>query len=147
VSFPRHDALRNYTGFLLRRVSAASFERFAKVAAEHGLHPMHFGMLIILDADGPVTQSELVRRTGVDASTMVARVDALEERGLVQRQRSTGDRRSNEIVLTPAGRETLAVLRHDAEELADEIFGVLEPEERAQLHALLTKLAASLDAS
>jgi DNA-binding MarR family transcriptional regulator len=145
VSFPRHDALRDYTGFLLRRVSMATFERFSRVAAEHGLHPMHFGMLVIIDADGPVTQTELVHRTGVDASTMVARIDALEERGLVERQRSTEDRRSNELRLTPAGRETLETVRADAERLADEVFGVLTAEERAQFHALLVKLAASLD--
>jgi DNA-binding MarR family transcriptional regulator len=145
VTFPRHDALRDYTGFLLRRVSTASFERFSRVAAEHGLHPMHFGMLVIIESEGPVSQTELVRRTGVDASTMVARVDALEERGLIERQRSSEDRRSNQIRLTPAGKETLDEVRLRAIELGDEIFGVLTPTERKQFHTLLQKLAENLD--
>jgi DNA-binding MarR family transcriptional regulator len=145
VTFPKHDALRDYTGFLLRRVANASFERFSRVAGEYGLHPMHFGMLVIIDSDGPVSQTELVRRTGVDASTMVARVDALEERGLVARQRSSEDRRSNEVTLTPEGKRVLEEVRARAVEVGDEVFGALTPAERKQLHALLEKLSSSLD--
>jgi DNA-binding MarR family transcriptional regulator len=145
MTFPKHDALRDYTGFLLRRVANASFERFARVSGEYGLHPMHFGMLVIIDSDGPVSQTELVRRTGVDASTMVARVDALEERGLVARQRSSEDRRSNEVTLTPEGKRVLEEVRARAVEVGDEVFGALTAAERKQLHALLQKLSASLD--
>jgi MarR family transcriptional regulator, lower aerobic nicotinate degradation pathway regulator len=145
MGFPRHDALRDYTGFLLRRVATATFDRFAHVAAQHGIHPMHFGMLVIIDSDGPVSQTELVRRTGVDASTMVARVDALEQLGLVERQRSSEDRRSNELRLTPKGKKTLESMQADAQIVADEVFGALTAAERKQFHALLEKLAASLD--
>jgi DNA-binding MarR family transcriptional regulator len=145
MTFPRHDALRDYTGFLLRRVANASFDRFSRVASEYGLHPMHFGMLVIVDADGPVSQTELVRRTGVDASTMVARIDALEAQGLVARQRSSEDRRSNEVTLTPEGKRVLEEVRTRATEVGDEIFGALTTDERKQLHELLAKVAASLD--
>jgi MarR family transcriptional regulator, lower aerobic nicotinate degradation pathway regulator len=145
MTFPRHDALRDYTGFLLRRVANASFDRFSHVAGEYGLHPMHFGMLVIVDADGPVSQTELVRRTGVDASTMVARIDALEAQGLVARQRSSEDRRSNEVTLTPEGKRVLEEVRTRAAEVGDEIFGALTTDERKQLHELLAKVVASLD--
>jgi DNA-binding MarR family transcriptional regulator len=145
VNFPSHEALNAYTGFLLRKVSSASFGVFSEMVGAHGLHPMHFGMLTIIEAEEPVTQQELSRRTGIDPSTMVARMDVLDEKGLVQRTRSSTDRRSYEIRLSAAGRELLTDLRRQGEEHGDRFFATLTPSERQQLHALLAKLAASLD--
>lgn len=145
MKFPDHGAVNAYTGFLLRRVSAASFGAFSEIVGEHGLHPMHFGMLTIIDAEEPISQQELSRRTGIDPSTMVARMDALEERGLVERGRSTEDRRSYDIRLSPSGRRLLKALRKRAAEHGERFFAPLTKAERRQLHELLTKLAANLD--
>ena len=147
MPLPNHPAVNGFTGFLLRKVSLASFEGFSKVTGEEGLHPMHFGMLAILDADGPISQRDLSLRTGVDPSTMVARMDVLADKGLVERERSTTDRRSYELRLTDEGRAVLGRLREAAAAQGEAIFGVLEPEERAQLHRLLTKLAERVDES
>jgi len=145
VKFPEHETVSGYTGFLLRKVSTASFEAFTEIVGEYGLHPMHFGMLMIIDADEPVSQQELSARTGIDPSTMVARMDVLSEHGLVERTRSAEDRRNYEIRLSPAGRELLAELRVKAREHGERFYAPLTAEERAQLHALLAKLAAGLD--
>jgi DNA-binding MarR family transcriptional regulator len=145
VKFPEHAALAAQTGFLLKRVSAASFEAFSAVVGEHGLHPMHFGMLMILDAEEPVSQQELGRRIGIDASTMVARMDVLDEHGLVERTRNSDDRRSYEIRLSAKGRKLLTELRASAKEHSERFFAPLTRKEREQLHELLVKLAASLD--
>jgi len=145
VKFPDHDAVNVYTGFLLRKVSAASFNAFSELTAEHGLHPMHFGMLSIIEAEEPISQQELSHRTGIDPSTMVARMDVLDELGLVERTRGADDRRSYEIRLSPAGRKTLAALREEAAEHSERIFAPLTPSERKQLHRLLAKLAEHLD--
>jgi DNA-binding MarR family transcriptional regulator len=146
VKFPEHDTVSGYTGFLLRKVSTASFEAFTEIVGEYGLHPMHFGMLMIIDADEPVSQQELSARTGIDPSTMVTRMDVLSEHGLVERTRSAEDRRNYEIRLSPAGRELLAELRVRAREHGERFYAPLTAEERAQLHTLLAKLAAGLDA-
>jgi DNA-binding MarR family transcriptional regulator len=145
VKFPEHETVSGYTGFLLRKVSAASFEAFAEIVGEYGLHPMHFGMLMIIDADEPVSQQELSARTGIDPSTMVARMDTLSERGLVERARSADDRRIYEIRLSPAGRKLLAELRVKARKHGERFYAPLTSDERAQLHALLAKLAAGLE--
>lgn len=145
MKFPSHEAINGYTGFLLRKVSTASFEAFSEVLAEHDLHPMHFGMLTIIEAEEPVSQQELSRRTGIDPSTMVARMDALDERGYVERVRHADDRRSYEITLTASGRELLTELRSEADRVAKQFFSPLTTKEHAQLHQLLAKLAASLD--
>ena len=126
VTLPTHPAVNGYTGFLLRKVSTASFEAFSSITAAHGLHPMHFGMLSILEADGPISQQELSERTGVDPSTMVARNDVLEAHGLIERRRSETDRRTYEIKLTADGSRTLGTLRSDADALMQNFFRDLD---------------------
>ena len=145
MKFPDHAAVNAQTGFLLRKVSAASFAAFSEVMAEHGLHPMHFGMLTILAAEEPISQHELGDRAGVDPSTMVARMDALEEKGLVERTRASGDRRSYEIRLSPEGRKVLTQLRRKAKAHGDRFFAPLSERERKELHRLLAKLAAGIE--
>ena len=146
MKFPDHPAVNAQTGFLMRKVSTASFEAFAEIVGRHGLHPMHFGMLMMIDAEEPISQQELSHRTGIDPSTMVARMDALDELGLVERVRGTEDRRSYEIRLSAAGRKLLGQLRREAREHGKRFFAPLSEAEREQLHALLAKLAAGLDA-
>ena len=145
MKFPDHGAVNAQTGFLLRKVSTASFNAFSEIVAEHGLHPMHFGMLMILEAEEPVSQHELGHRTGVDPSTMVARMDALEERGLVERVRSSEDRRSYQIRLSAEGRRVLKALRRKAATHGDRFFAPLTERERKELHRLLSKLAAGIE--
>jgi len=142
---PRHEKLHDYTGFLLRKVSSASFDQFAQIVAAHGLHPMHFGMLVVLETEGKISQRELARRTGVDPSTLVGRLDVLEERGLVERKRCEHDRRSNLLQLTDAGRQLLDELREEAEQMRARFFAPLTDEEEAELHRLLLKLADALE--
>src|SRR3954454_1096365 len=146
MPFPTHAALNANTGFLMRKVAMASFEGFAAATAEYGLHPMHFGMLQILEAEEPISQQELGKRAGVDPSTMVARMDVLDENGLVERTRSPDDRRTYEIRLSETGREAPENLRGVAKEHTTRIYGVLTEEERATLQELLLKLSANVDA-
>jgi DNA-binding MarR family transcriptional regulator len=145
VKFPDHGAVNAYTGFLLRKVSAASFKVFSDIVGAHGLHPMHFGMLNIIEAEQPISQGELSKRTGIDPSTMVARMDVLVEQGLVERTRPSEDRRSYEIRLLPAGEDLLNQLRVEAKEHGERFFSPLTKTERKQLHELLSKLAAHVD--
>jgi DNA-binding MarR family transcriptional regulator len=145
VKYPDHESVNAYTGFLLRKVSSASFHAFSEIVGKHGLHPMHFGMLTIIEAEEPISQHELSDRTGIDPSTMVARMDTLEELGLVERTRSVMDRRSYEIGVTTAGRKLLKELRREAKQHGDRFFAPLTAAERKQLHALLAKLAEHVD--
>ena len=145
MTFPTHPSLEVYTGFLLRKISAASFQRFSAHTDAHSLHPMHFGMLTVLEADSPISQHELARRTGVDPSSMVARMDALEEQGMVERQRREEDRRAYEIRLTEKGRTTLIELRAEAAKELERLLAPLNAEERRTLHDLLRRVAAGLD--
>ncbi|NUR71967.1 MAG: winged helix-turn-helix transcriptional regulator, partial [Hamadaea sp.] len=56
-----------------------------KALAQVGVRRYHYSLLAALDETGPTSQAELGRRTGIDRSDMVATVNDLADRGLVQR--------------------------------------------------------------
>lgn len=136
------EALSGYTGFLMNWIGARSRARFAQVLHERtGLHPREFGVLNVLARNRGTTQHELARHAGVDPSTMVATLDALEERGLAQRRPHPDDRRKRAIYLTAAGEEALRDGRKVGTAVGREVFAPLTADERKQLHGLLRKLS------
>lgn len=60
-------------------------------------------VLRLVAGQGPIRVGVLAQLRGTSAATASARLNRLEERGLVVRERLAGDRRAVEIVLTPAG--------------------------------------------
>jgi DNA-binding MarR family transcriptional regulator len=136
------EALAGYTGFLMNWVGARSRDRFAHALSERtGLHPREFGVLNVLARTPGITQQGLGDQAGVDPSTMVATLDALEERGLAERRPHLYDRRKRAVYLTPAGEEALREGRKVAAVVGRQTFAALSADERKQLHALLRKLS------
>lgn len=70
-------------------------------------------------------------------------VDDLERKGLAVRKAVPGDRRARAVEITPAGLALFDEIHVAARPLSDRLGSVLEPGERDQLEALLTKLAHS----
>jgi DNA-binding MarR family transcriptional regulator len=135
------EALGRYTGFLLTWVSARSRARFGAALADIGLHPREFGVLTIIADQPGITQQGIVDATQVDSSTMVATLDAFEERGLATRRVHPEDRRKRTVWLTPRGQELIARAQELAAAVGDEAFAPLTEAERRQLNGLLRKLA------
>lgn len=133
--------LAQYSGFLLNWVAARSRERFAAALAEEELHLREFAALNIVAAQPGLTQHDLAAAAGIDASTLVATLDALERRGLAERRIMPEDRRKRAIHLTPAGEAALRRGRALAGRLGNELFGTLTATERRQFDVLLRKLA------
>jgi DNA-binding MarR family transcriptional regulator len=75
--------------------------------APFGISGRECAVLITIDGRVPPSQQEVARRMGVDRTTMVALIDELESKGLVQRRPDPDDRRKNVVLLTEAGRTTL----------------------------------------
>ena len=88
-----------------------------------------------------MSQRALCRRLRIDKSPMVGLVDDLEQLGLAERRRSDSDRRVQDIHLTDAGRDAVAHVMEIAAAENDRTFGVLDDEQRAQLHDLLLQVA------
>jgi MarR family transcriptional regulator, lower aerobic nicotinate degradation pathway regulator len=117
-------------------------ERFERGLERDGIRSRHAAVLVVIDAEGPMSQRALGRRLRIDKSPMVGVVDDLERLGLAERRRSESDRRVQAIHLTAKG---AAVLRKRVLPLAERenrrTFGALDDDERELLHGLLLRLS------
>jgi hypothetical protein len=73
---------------------------------------------------------------------LVAVLDELEGRGLIERRDNPADRRSNALHMTGAGREALARIGQIAREHQDALCAALDESERARLGDYLARIAA-----
>src|SRR5918994_4311058 len=109
-------ALTHWPGYLLTFIAEHATERFEAAVAEHGIKSKHASVLVVVDAEGPMSQRALGRRLRIDKSPMVGLVDDLERLGLAERRRSDADRRVQDIHLTERGRATVTRIFELAEE-------------------------------
>jgi len=110
-----------------------------------GLHPYHFAILIALEEGSHETQGAIADALGYDRGQLVGLLDELEERGLIERRRDPNDRRRHLVQPTAEGTRTLRKLRALSRQIEDEFLAPLSEDERAQLHALLFRLAEAHD--
>lgn len=129
------------TAFLLAQLGALAASRFAERTKPLGLTPSDAGTLRLLGRNPGLSQRSLADRLGAVPSRIVPLIDSLESRGLVERTRSSTDRRNYELRLTPDGTAALGRLRTVAEEHEAELLQGLTPEQSAQLEGLLIRLA------
>lgn len=129
------------TAFLLSQLGAVASSRFADLTREIGLTPSDAGVIRLLGRSPGLSQRSLADRLGAVPSRVVSLIDSLEERGLVERVRSSTDRRNYELHLTEAGNRVLRELRGIAEQHEAEVLAPLTGEQIAQLGQLLALLA------
>jgi len=103
--------------------------------------PSHARAITVLDHEGPLRLGALAERLHVAPRSVTEVVDALESRGLVQREADPSDRRATLVGLTDAGRRTSAALHLVRRDQASEFFGSLSATEQTALRRILTKLA------
>lgn len=127
--------------FLLKRLGMTGKERSFAAYSEAGLHPYHHAILAVLDEGSVATQGAIADTLGYDKGQLVGLLDELETAGLLERRRDPADRRRQIVRMTAQGRKTLERLRRLSIQLEDEFLATLSSAERAQLHALLLRLA------
>ena len=103
----RPEELTGNLGWLLAQAShALSTEMTAAFEAQGGTPRGH--CVLATARTGEFTQKELADRVGLDKTTMVVTIDALEAAGLAERVPSPHDRRARVIRVTDAGEEAVA---------------------------------------
>ena len=126
-------------GYLLKHAQLALAELTAAALEPFGLTGRELAVLTVLAGDEPASQQQAAQRLGVDRTTMVALVDALEGKGLVRRHADAADRRRNVVELTAAGRGTLHRAGEAAAEAERQFLTPLStPDARRLKAALLT---------
>jgi DNA-binding MarR family transcriptional regulator len=124
---------------LLVNVGVALSEIADRQLAAAGVDGREYAILSILQSDGPGTQQELARLLGKAPAVVVAAIDALEDRGLVERARDPSDRRRSRVTVTPAGGRALRKADVLADDAVAELLGGLDAGELGDLRDLLTR--------
>jgi DNA-binding MarR family transcriptional regulator len=133
--------LARWTGALLARAHLRAYALFQARLAPLELTPKGFAVLSVVKEHGPLSQAALGEAIRMDRTTVVAVVDELERIGYLERGRDAADRRIHSLETTPAGEDALRAGERIAGDTHDVLLAELTPGERAQLHALLTRVA------
>jgi DNA-binding MarR family transcriptional regulator len=132
--------LGDLLGYNIRIAQLHAFETFGPCVDDTELSPTLAGMLLLIDANPGIKQTDIAAALRVDRSTMVRLVDRCEERKLVKRAPSSVDRRITTPALTARGRTYLAAMLPKISHHEAAIAARLTATERGTLLRLLRRL-------
>lgn len=139
-------------GYLLWQLARLFSVTLTQAIAGSGLH---MGQVLVLatlraqreiDRGDSLTQTQLGRITGIDKSSLVLFLDALEKDGWVKRLPHPRDRRAHIVSLTKDGEARFETVGQALHRQQQDNLSSLGEAERAQLSDLLTRLYQDLSA-
>lgn len=136
--------LHDLTSHLIHRTDVRAMNYFKKKLKPHGMTPVRWSIISVLDSQKGITQTELAEAIDKKQTTIVEMIYAMEEKGLIKRMYSERDRRLHYLFLTEKGEElkkTLSPLVKDAHLF---VTRQLSDEENTQLKTLLNKVYNSI---
>ncbi|MCA0368910.1 MAG: MarR family transcriptional regulator [Proteobacteria bacterium] len=132
---------------LMHRALQLALDIYAEECGADGLTQRQFAVLEAASLKAGLTQTELVRMTGIDRSTLADLVTRMTSKGLLERERSTLDARAKAVRLSPEGAARLEAARPQVEAADKRILSLLPKGQREVFLAQLAELAAAADAA
>jgi DNA-binding MarR family transcriptional regulator len=126
--------------WLLSRSSARAHQLLTGALAEAGARGYHYRLLAALEEHGSGSQATLGRRAEIDRSDVVAALEELESRDLVERAPDPDDGRRRIVTITAAGKSRLRKLDKIVAGVQDDLLAPLSGAEREELVRLLGRL-------
>jgi MarR family transcriptional regulator, temperature-dependent positive regulator of motility len=130
---------------LLKRAVQFSVHCYMEEVGKSGLTHRQFTVLSAVDAHDGKSQTELVRITGIDRSTLADLIARLLAQGYVQRRRTKEDARTNAIKLTPAGKKMLKSAQSGADDVDKKLLAQFAAADRKTVLDALSVLSAEMD--
>jgi DNA-binding MarR family transcriptional regulator len=132
---------RGQPAFLLAQLGAHAANQFTERLGVLQLTPADAGILRLLRSAAGISQQELAEKLRIHPSRLVAILDNLERRQLVERKSNSEDRRLYSLYLTKDGGEILERIGKVAREHQDVLLSALSPDDRQRLTELLHRVA------
>ena len=130
---------------LLRRAEQFATELFARSELHDGVTLRQTVLLAaIAEAEG-ASQSDLVRTTGVDRSTLAEMMARMEKKGLIARAAAADDGRAKSVRLTNEGRRRLDAVLPAIRDVDRNLLAALTATKRTAFQAILAELAEAAD--
>jgi DNA-binding MarR family transcriptional regulator len=141
------SALEQSPSHLMHRALQLALDIYSEQLGPEGLTQRQFAVLAVVEARPGLTQSDLVKTTGIDRSTLADLVARMTAKGLLERERSTLDARAMAVRLTETGLIALTDARPKVAVVDKRILSLLPKAKRNGFMDLLTGLAAAADAA
>ncbi|GAA1105404.1 MarR family transcriptional regulator [Nocardioides dubius] len=104
-----------------------------------------YGILCLLDDEGPVRLGTIAHRFRLDPSTITRQVQAVVRLGLATKTVDPHDRRAAILSLTPVGKETIVNAREHRRKMLYSILGGWTAQQRSDFLAGLRRFNTSVD--
>jgi DNA-binding MarR family transcriptional regulator len=130
---------------LLRRAEQFAAEMFAQSELGDGVTLRQSVLLAAIAESEGASQSDLVRMTGVDRSTLAEMMARMERRGLIARAAARDDGRAKSVRLTAQGRRRLDSALPAMRHVDKALLAAVPAANRATFKALLVSLAETAD--
>jgi DNA-binding MarR family transcriptional regulator len=137
---PQTYRSRDSVGYLIRRLYTLLLARFEGALAQADFTLTQWIVLIQLREGVARTASDLASDLDHDSGAITRVLDQLEQRGFLQRRRSSQDRRVVELRLTPAGKAIAEELLPLVVDQTNAALAPLSKSEFLQLHGYLARL-------
>jgi DNA-binding MarR family transcriptional regulator len=131
--------------FMLSSLGFAVSRHFHQALEPLELEPGEFALLRAVSASEGESQNTLAEHLHISPSWMVAIVDQLERRGLLERRPHARDRRIRNLHLTATGKKLLKQAERRAQQFDRRVTEPLTEAEAGELLELLQRVAAGLD--
>jgi DNA-binding MarR family transcriptional regulator len=140
----QESGLHDVLGYQLAQASIVTDSLFAQHVGEPcDLRPVEYTLLTLIAENPGGSLVRLARALAVTAPNVTAWVDRLEERGLVQRNQNTSDRRSQMLQATSKGAKLVRQATQRIVQAERDALGALSAAEKAILLELLHKVACA----
>lgn len=126
---------------LLHRALQLALDVYTDEAGDIGLTQRQYAVLAAVSANEGLTQTDLVRATGIDRSTLADMIARMIAKGYLARERSATDGRANTVSLTVEGRTMLDAAEPKVAEADRRILAQLAANKRDSFIAVLRDLA------
>lgn len=140
----QNDPLQASALHLLHRAGQCAGDVFQAEMASGDLTPRQFAVLVAVSQEEGLSQTSLVRKTGIDRSTLADIVRRMLRKGLLQRQRTKDDARAYSVRLTDDGWSALRRAQPTVEIVDTRVLSVLPESDRGRFLEDLSKIVAAL---
>jgi DNA-binding MarR family transcriptional regulator len=144
-SSKRLGTLAESPSHLMHRVLQLALDIYSEEAGADGPTQRQFAVMEAVAAKSGLTQTDLVRATGIDRSTLADLVSRMTTKGLLDRERSAVDARAKAVRLSEAGTALLESARPKVEAADKRIMALLPKGKRDGFLELLADLANAAD--
>ena len=143
----RSGGLEGSPSHLMHRVLQLALDIYSEETGPEGLTQRQFAVLEAVSRKSGLTQTDLVRATGIDRSTLADLVSRMTTKGLLEREKSVVDARAKAVRLSEAGAAALEAARPRVETADKRIMALLPKGKREGFLDLLAELASEADAA